>query len=52
MIEILNAVGDVLHDAWIRLLVGLLIFGSAVMFLPACFWVSLVSQYWTAKGDE
>ena len=52
MTEILNAFGDVLSQAWLNLLIGVLIVGPVLMFLAACYWVSLVSQYWTVKGDE
>ena len=52
MIEILNAVGAVLHDAWLGFLIGLLIFGPAVMCVIAVYWSFLVSQYFANRGDE
>jgi hypothetical protein len=52
VIEILNAVGAVLHDAWLGLLIGVLIFGPAIMFVGAVYWSFLVSQYLTSRGDE
>jgi hypothetical protein len=52
MIEILSAVGDVLHDAWLGFLIGLLIFGPAAMCVLAVHWLFLVSQYFATRGDE
>jgi hypothetical protein len=52
VIEILNAVGDVLHDAWLGFLIGLLIFGPAIWAFCMWYLMSLAAQHWPTKGDE